>query len=282
VLPLGPATITCSAVDAHGNHATGSATVTVVDTTAPAVRIDVPGPVEATSAEGARVAYSARAPDAVAGGPAVACDRPAGTFPLGETTLTCTAVDGSGNRGTQTATVAVVDTTKPRISIEARETWEARGPDGAQVTYGASATDLVAGPVGVSCTPASGATFAVGQTTVTCTASDGRGNTAGESVTITVVDRDAPVLHLPSGLVLYYDHDDSEGVYSARLDYAVRATDAVDPSPSVRCTPSAGSLYTFEWRPDPTVTVACTATDRSGNSRSGSFTIALEEPPSEG
>ena len=60
----------------------------------------------------------------------------------------------------------------------------------AVVTYSASATDLVDGPVAVSCSPASGSIFPVGTTTVTCSATDAHGNTtpneAKPSFTVTV------------------------------------------------------------------------------------------------
>jgi len=55
------------------------------------------------------------------------------------------------------------------------------------VTYsGESATDNVDGSVTVSCTPASGSTFPVGTTIVTCTATDSSGNTGTTTFTITV------------------------------------------------------------------------------------------------
>ena len=41
--------------------------------------------------------------------------------------------------------------------------------------YTATATDLVSGPLSPVCSPASGATFALGTTTVTCTVMDARG-----------------------------------------------------------------------------------------------------------
>ncbi|WP_238145303.1 HYR domain-containing protein [Antricoccus suffuscus] len=44
--------------------------------------------------------------------------------------------------------------------------------NGAVVTFDATATDLVSGDVPVSCMPPSGSVFAIGTTTVTCTASD--------------------------------------------------------------------------------------------------------------
>ena len=57
---------------------------------------------------------------------------------------------------------------------------------GAVVTFSASATDIVDGSVAVSCTPASGSTFAPGTTTVNCTATDAAGNTASGSFTVSV------------------------------------------------------------------------------------------------
>ena len=40
-----------------------------------------------------------------------------GTFPLGETVVTWTATDSSGNSATATQTVSVVDTTAPELII---------------------------------------------------------------------------------------------------------------------------------------------------------------------
>jgi HYR domain len=60
------------------------------------------------------------------------------------------------------------------------------------VTYTASATDLVDGSVAVTCTPPSGSTFAAGTTTVSCSASDSRGNNAAGSFTVTVEDAPPP------------------------------------------------------------------------------------------
>lgn len=54
------------------------------------------------------------------------------------------------------------------------------------MTYSASAVDDVDGPVPVSCSPASGATFPIGTTTVVCTARDAAGNAAAGSFRVTV------------------------------------------------------------------------------------------------
>ena len=50
----------------------------------------------------------------------------------------------------------------------------------------------------VSCTPASGATFPLGATTVSCTATDTRGNSGAASFTVTVTDTTGPVVTVPA------------------------------------------------------------------------------------
>ncbi len=58
---------------------------------------------------------------------------------------------------------------------------------GAAVTWTApTATDIVDAAPSVACLPASGSTFAVGSTTVTCTATDASGNTATGSFAVRV------------------------------------------------------------------------------------------------
>ncbi len=55
----------------------------------------------------------------------------------------------------------------------------ATGPDGAVVEFTVTAHDAVAGDVSVTCVPPSGSLFAIGATTVTCTASDAFAGPAG-------------------------------------------------------------------------------------------------------
>jgi hypothetical protein len=111
---------------------------------------------------------------------------PLSSFPLGTTTVACTAVDASGNEATGSFTVSVVDTTAPVLTLPGTVTVPATSSSGAAVTYAASATDLVDGSVPVVCSRDSGAVFPVGTTTVTCTATDANGNSTAGSFTATV------------------------------------------------------------------------------------------------
>ncbi len=85
------------------------------------------------------------------------------------------------------ASLQPVDTTPPVLTLPQSVSVNATGPNGATVSYTASATDAVDGPVPVTCTPPSGSTFAIGDTTVYCTASDSTGNIASGSFVVHVV-----------------------------------------------------------------------------------------------
>ena len=108
-------------------------------------------------------------------------------FPLGTTTVTCSATDKAGNKGDNTFTVTVEDTTAPNLTVSSAKTATATSAAGAAVNYtAASAIDIVDGTVTASCDKASGSVFPLGSTTVTCTATDKAGNTGTETFTVTV------------------------------------------------------------------------------------------------
>jgi hypothetical protein len=110
IFPLGPRTVTCTAT-AQGDTATERFTVTVVDTTPPALTVPANKSLRTRSARGVVVPFTARAVDTVDGAVAWSCTPPPGSvFPRGTTTVTCTAGDRRGNVATAsfTITVAVV------------------------------------------------------------------------------------------------------------------------------------------------------------------------------
>src|SRR5690606_29651414 len=92
--------------------------------------------VEQATADGTTVSYPVpTATDLVDPDPTVTCTPPPGTvFPLGATTVTCTATDAAGNEARVTFTVTVVDTTPPTLSTPPDLTFEA-GPAGLVVTF---------------------------------------------------------------------------------------------------------------------------------------------------
>jgi hypothetical protein len=186
---IGTTTVTCSATDTHGNPASTTFTVKVQDTTPPVIS-GTPANItaEATGPGGAAVSYTApTASDLVDGSRPVTCTPTSGAiFSIGTTTVTCSATDTHGNPASTTFTVKVQDTTPPNLALPGPITTDATSPGGAIVTFTATANDLVDGNLPVSCTPASGATFAIKTTTVTCTAADTRNNTSSGTFTVTV------------------------------------------------------------------------------------------------
>jgi hypothetical protein len=78
------------------------------------------------------------------------------------------------------------DSTPPLVSVPSAISVDATGPAGAAVTFAATANDPddAAGPV--SCSSASGSTFAIGTTAVTCRSTDTFGNSGSAAFTITV------------------------------------------------------------------------------------------------
>jgi hypothetical protein len=136
--PNGVTTVLCFAHDAHFNYAYGSFRITVG---VPILHLPDPITAEATSAAGAAVTYTATAD----GADTFSCSPASGsTFPLGTTTVNCTATNAAGTT-TGSFTVKVQDTTPPTInSITAspNNLW----PDNhrmVNVTLAVSATDLV-------------------------------------------------------------------------------------------------------------------------------------------
>jgi len=153
------------------------------------------------------------------------------------------------------------------IDAHANLTAEATSASGAIVTYTPPATyDAVDGAGVATCAPASGATFALGTTTVTCTATNQAGNPATPtSFTVTVADTTPPALALPANLVT-----DPTSASGAAVSFAALATDAVDGVRPVSCTPSSGSTFVIG-----ATTVSCTTDDTRGNASVGTFTVTV-------
>ncbi len=192
---VGDTTVTCTAVDSDGNQAMASFVVSVVlseeDTSPPVITVP-PSPmiVDTASSSGTVVNYSASATDKYGAVP-IYCTPPSGTFfNLGGTTVNCTATDLAGNTANASFLVMVrtgFDNIKPTIAVPPPLTVKTTSQSGEAVRYSVSVTDNFNDPVQLTCVPASGSTFAVGDTTVTCTATDLAGNVATNSFVVSMI-----------------------------------------------------------------------------------------------
>jgi hypothetical protein len=154
----------------------------------------------------------------------------------------------------------------PDLIVPADMTVEAQAPTGAAVSFTASATGRENQSLPVSCSPASGASFPLGPTTVTCTAQERPDEIATKSFRVTVVDRTAPRLIVPGAVSVRTPHRKG-----AVVTFHVAATDLVDGAIAPACTPPSSTLFKIG-----TTTVACTATDRGQNSARASFTVTVK------
>jgi len=107
--PVGSTTITWTATDAAGNVATASQVITVLDVEAPSLSVPADITVPATSLNGVVVIYHLYATDNVAV-TSLNCTKLSGsTFPIGATSVTCTAADAAGNHKSASFVVTVLD-----------------------------------------------------------------------------------------------------------------------------------------------------------------------------
>jgi outer membrane protein assembly factor BamB len=156
------------------------------DTTAPTITVPPTITVRTASSSGTAVSYNVTVsdPDDAA---TVSCAPASGsTFLVGTTTVNCAAHDTHGNTSTASFSVVVVlDTTAPTITVPGPIAVKGMSPSGAVVTYTVTASDPD-DAAAVTCAPASGSTFPIGPTTVSCTAKDTVGNTSTASFLVAV------------------------------------------------------------------------------------------------
>jgi gliding motility-associated-like protein len=201
VFPLGTTTVTWTVKDGSGNTTTATQTVTVNDVVLPT--IVPPANLAVTTNTGCT------ATGVVLGNPITADNCSVATvtnnapvaFPLGNTTVTWTVTDGSGNVKTATQLVTVTDVTLPTITAPANITLNANAS--CVATGVALGTPVTADNCTVaSVTNNAPATFALGTTTITWTVTDGSGNVKTATQTVTVVDNVNPTITAPLALIV--------------------------------------------------------------------------------
>jgi hypothetical protein len=265
---IGVTTVACQAHDPAGNEAQRLSFTITVNDAAPALSLPADISDMANGRDGKAEMFAASASDFADGILPVVCDHaPGDTFPIGATTVHCHATNSSGQTtdGSFTVTIAYVDVTPPTIRGPGDLTAIATSSNGASVSFVVSATDPDDEAPTVVCDHASGATFAIGVTTVTCHAHDPAGNEAQPvGFTVTVGDA-APKLSLPDDM-----HDTTHDPKGLKEAFAASASDFEDGSLAAVC--DHGSRDTF---PVGATTVRCHATNSSGRTTSGSFTVTI-------
>ncbi len=205
LFPLGDTVVTFTATDAAGNVATTTATVTVVDTTAPLFGATTPITLECTDPAGTPGAVpTPEANDACDGPVAVTSDAPS-LFPHGDTVVTFTATDAAGNVATATTTVTVADTTPPIVgsaSADPHSLWPANHKMVA-VTITLEAGD--------ACTPVDALTIVAAGTSDQPDDPKGKGKHAGDV-------NGADGFTSPVDISAAFAFDPSSGAFAATID----------------------------------------------------------------
>ena len=182
-------------------------------------------------------------------------------FPLGETIVTWTATDSSGNSSSGTQTISVVDTTSPTLTAPENLEVEAQHPLTQIEDFGQVIAEDISGISSI--TNDAPAEFPLGETIVTWTATDVMGNIILTKQTISVVDTTAPVIEAPSDFRIEASHTENNIIELV----GVRVSDQVEVSSITNDAPASFPLGE--------TIVTWTATDSSGNSSSGTQTISV-------
>jgi len=180
---FGTTIINWSVVDIIGNQSVVEQQIEIIDTTLPTITSPVDVEVEATSMENNLVEFGfAEASDQVEIS-TITNDAPT-VFPLGETIVTWTATDSSGNSASATQTITVVDTTAPVITTPQNIIVDAVNTETLLEIGLATIDDIIDdSPIITNDAPT---VFPLGETIVTWTATDKFGNTSSSLQTISV------------------------------------------------------------------------------------------------
>ena len=259
--PFGSTTVTWTVTDTSGNISQATQVVTLVDTTLPEIFAPTDIVAEATGLSSTIVELGeATAHDIM--GIASVTEHPSRFFVLGETTITWTATDTSGNTASATQTITIVDTTSPSITAPGSITMEATSADSNIVTLGNPVSnDLVDIPSISNNAPD---LFPLGETIVTWTATDTSGNSASATQTVTIVDTTYPELIMPEDIMI--------GAYSLEKQVEIGDAQANDLAGSV-LTITNDAPTTF---PLGDTIVTWSVSDEFGNSVSSEQTISVQ------
>ena len=259
--PLGETIVTWTASDNAGNSVSGTQLVTVVDTTSPS--IDTPENIvaEATGLEGNSITLENSTAEDKIEVSSITNDAPE-TFPLGETIVTWTATDSSGNSVSETQLVTVVDTTSPSIlQLEDIVTDATSSTSNIIEMVSPVADDIISDVIVTNNAPNA---FPFGETVVTWTAEDESGNISQIDQKIIVVDNSPPELQISGDII--FDAISLENIIE--LD-SPQISDIIDTQPII----TNNAPETF---PLGETIVTWTASDNAGNSVSETQLINVQ------
>ena len=265
---VGSNTVTLTVTDTKGNVATGNAIVTIVDNTPPTIVVQN---INAYLNTGGAVTIT---PSQVGGGSSDNCS--IATMTLNNTTFNCsnlganpvilTVVDPSNNVSTANATITVIDSIQPLLTVPADITVFTNSGCGA---FGfpigsASASDNCS--VISAITNNAPAFYPVGITNIQYSVTDGSGNTTIKIQKITVIDNIIPVITAPANIITTL----TAGCTKTGVNLGTPVT-------TDNCTIASVTNNAPVAFPVGTTTVTWTVTDASGNSSTATQTVTVTD-----
>ena len=257
---FGTTIVTWIVFDISGNSSTSEQEVRVIDTTIPTIIVPTDIQVEATSMDANIIDFGfADASDQVEIS-SISNDAPE-VFPLGETIVTWTATDSSGNTASSTQTISIIDTTSPQIEQPLDVTVDATSKSNNIVTL--DSISVIESISDIKISNDAPLHYEFGETIVTWTATDASGNTASSTQIVNVVDTSSPLLNIPDNIIT----DAVDTTNFVEIGFA-SVEDIIDDSPML--TNDAPEVF-----PLGETIVTWTATDKFGNSSISSQIISV-------
>jgi len=282
VTGVGGHTIVLTATDASNNSASCNATLTLIDVTPPSITTCADNQ-SATANASCQAAVPNFTTGVVAadncGAVTVSQSPTAGTMvSLGLTNVTITATDGAGLTATCGATFTVSDATPPSAAASCPANINVNADPGSANATNVSWTPPVftdncstAGNIQVTSSHTPPATFPIGVTSVTYTATDEALNEATCSFTVTVVDAEAPTFNGTCPTTITVNAD--AGLCNAVVFWsAPTATDNSGQPRTVTQTQGPGPGSSFDVG---TTSIQYTATDAANNAAVCNFDVMV-------
>jgi len=261
VFPFGETIVTWTATDTSGNSISSTQLVTIVDTIAPSITAPESIIVEAISEQENVVVLENSIVEDISEIDSITNDAPE-VFPLGETTVTWTATDTSGNSASDTQLVTVVDTTAPNITQLEDITVDATSATSNQIELVLPTVDDAISDVTI--TNDAPDVYPFGETIITWSAEDESGNLSYTNQKIIVVDNSPPELEVSGDIII--DGTSLENIIEIDLP---QISDIIDTQPII--TNDAPEFF-----PLGETIVTWTATDTSGNSISSTQLVSVQ------
>ena len=271
---VGTTSVTYTAVDIHGNQISGSFQITISDSESP-ILASVPADLVLTNQSGQCGSIATWTNPSSSDNCAVVSSTQTHDsgefFPVGTTTVEFNIEDEAGNSDSASFQITVLDGENPTISGLSGDITVSNttGDCSAAVTWAMPQADDNCGIASFELSHDSGSVFPVGTTLVTATATDDAGNTHAESFEVTVLDNENPQIINLSGDITETNEIRECGVVVTWTDHV-----AIDNCGFVSVSTSHDSGDFF---PVGSTVVTVTATDDSGNTTSGNFTVTVSD-----